>query len=467
MKESRLRLLPSVESLKQHAIVAQLLASRPAPLVTEAIRRVIERLRNRLKDAGQPLPPVTADHVDLDFAASQVAGELDALLSPSLVGVINATGVIIHTNLGRAPLSQEVWTRMESIATGYSNLEYDLDEGKRGSRFVHTSRVLSLLTGAEDSLVVNNNAAAVLLVLTALSRGREVIVSRGELVEIGGSFRIPEIMAQGGAILREVGTTNRTRLSDYENAIGPATGLLLKVHRSNFALTGFVEEPTRGDLADLAARRGIPLFEDLGSGQVSDLTAAGIPGTDLVSQAVASGADLVSFSGDKMLGGPQAGVVVGKARIIAVLRTHPLTRALRPDKLTLAGLEATALSYLAGTAARDIPVPAMLTQPVETVMARAEALASALSALQGVSAQAASSTARVGGGAQPELAIPSAGVSLSVDNFTETALDLALRHSTPPVICRIESGTVFLDARTLRDDDIATIVSTVEKSLRS
>lgn len=461
MKNPRLRLLPSVNAIKQHPDVARLLKRHPAPLVTEAIRHVVDRLRSDLKDPGMPLPPVLGDKIDPAFVAAQVSHELSNLLSPSLIRVINATGVVIHTNLGRAPLSAELWKHMESIATGYSNLEYDLSVGARGSRFSHAARIMRLLTGAEDCLVVNNNAAAVLLVLTALSRGREVIVSRGELIEIGGSFRIPEIMAQGGAILREVGTTNRTRLSDYEKAIGPSTGLLLKAHRSNFALTGFVEQPTRRELAELSSRHSIPFFEDLGSGQICDLSDVGIPSSDLVTTALGAGVDLVSFSGDKVLGGPQAGIIVGKADLISRLRTHPLTRALRPDKLTLAGIEAVALAHLSGQARTSVPVLTMVTESIEKVKARAASLASALSALPGVHAEVTSSTARVGGGAHPDFSLPSAAVRLSLDNVSETALDKALRHSSPPVVGRLESGAFLLDARTIRESEVAEIVGAV------
>jgi len=462
----RRRFLPSVDAVKQMSELASLMADNPERVVTTAIRNVVESLRRRLSEPETPTPPLVAGKVAPAHLAELVARETSRLSACSLVPVINATGVVIHTNLGRAPLGRHLWRRMAVLADGYSNLEYHLEAGGRGSRHQHLERFMKLLTGAPACCVVNNNAAAVLLVLTALARGREVVVSRSELIEIGGSFRLPEIMAQGGAILREVGTTNRTRLVDYEKALSDETGLLLKAHRSNFAVVGFTEEVSRRELADLAGRRAIPFYEDLGSGLMCDLTAAGVDDSHRVSRALEEGADLVSFSGDKMLGGPQAGVILGREEYISTLKAHPLTRALRPDKLTLAGLEAVTLSYLSGRAAREIPVVSMLTEPVAGIRDRATQLARQLSALPGAVADVVDCAGRVGGGAEPEARLESAGVALALAGHSETRLAARLRTGTPAVVVRTESGRCLLDCRTVRTEEIDGILGAVKALLQ-
>ena len=359
--------------------------------------------------------------------------------------MVNATGVVLHTNLGRAPLAPAAAERVAELAAGYSNLEYDLAAGARGSRHDHLATRLRSLTGAEDALVVNNNAAAVLLALSALAEGREVVVSRGELIEIGDGFRIPEVLARSGARLVEVGTTNKTRVSDYEAAIGPETAAILRVHQSNFRVVGFTERPELRQLAQIAERSGLPLIDDLGSGSLA--TCGDEP---LVGESLAAGAALVTFSGDKLLGGPQAGIVCGRAELVARLRRHPLQRALRPDKLTLAALDGTLLLYAdPERAAREIPALRMLREPLETVRARAERLA----ALTG--GEVVETVARPGGGALPLFDLPSAGVELGPE------LAALLRRSEPPVVALLRGDRTLLDCRTIADDEVDVVAAAV------
>ncbi|NPC82845.1 L-seryl-tRNA(Sec) selenium transferase, partial [Pyxidicoccus fallax] len=358
-KNALLRALPSIEQLLRRPSLEPLLASVPRARAVAALRLAVDRTRARLL-RGELRP----------FSDTDVAEALGSLATPNLRPVLNATGVVLHTNLGRAPLAAEAVARVAAVARGYSNLEYDLDEGERGSRYAPVVGLLRSLTGAEDALVVNNCAGAALLVLAALAAGREGVVSRGELVEIGGGFRVPDVMRQSGAKLVEVGTTNRTRLSDYASAVGPETGLLVKVHRSNFALVGFTEEVDVAALATLGRQRGVPVFQDLGSGALVPLEGEGLTGEPTVHQAVAAGADVVAFSGDKLLGGPQAGIVVGRAALLSRIKAHPLTRALRVDKMTVAALEATLELYRDGRP-RAVPTYRLLTQKPEELRARA------------------------------------------------------------------------------------------------
>jgi L-seryl-tRNA(Ser) seleniumtransferase len=358
--------------------------------------------------------------------------------------VINATGVIAHTNLGRAPLAEGALARVQDVARGYSNLEYDLAAGRRGSRQDHVAGILRRLTGAEAALVVNNNAAAVMLALAALAEGREVIVSRGELIEIGDGFRIPDVLARSGARLVEVGTTNRTRAADYESAIGPETAVLLRVHQSNFRLVGFTEQPSLHELAQVAQSHKLPLVDDLGSGALVDV------GDEPTARAsLAAGADLVCFSGDKLLGGPQAGIVVGRADLVEQLRRHPLQRALRADKLTLAGLEGTLT--LALEAPDEIPVLRMLREPAETVRARAERLA------EMVGGEVEETVARAGGGALPLAELPSFACAVEED------LAGKLRAADPPVIAVVRDGRTLLDCRTVQDEELEEVAEAVRR----
>ncbi|MFL6004750.1 MAG: L-seryl-tRNA(Sec) selenium transferase [Gaiellaceae bacterium] len=416
----RLRDLPSVDELARAV---------DDPLAVDAARRVLDQAREDIR-AG-------ADPGDL---SSRLREELDRARRPRLRRVLNASGVIVHTNLGRAPLAAEAIARVEEVARGYSNLEYDLSSGARGSRQDHVADIVRRLTGAEAALVVNNNAAAVLLALAALAEEREVLVSRGELIEIGDGFRIPDVLARSGARLREVGTTNRTRAADYERAIGDETALILRVHQSNFRVVGFTELPSLAQLAAVARRHELPLVDDLGSGVLVEL--ADEPSAK---ESLAAGADLVTFSGDKLLGGPQAGIVVGRSHLVERLRRHPLQRALRADKLTLAALEGTLVLYL--DAPERVPVLRMLRD--EGVRGRAERLAS----LTGGAVE--ETVARVGGGALPLAELPSFACAL------EEQLAAPLRAGDPPVVGIVRDGRLLLDCRTLADDDVEEVAAAV------
>jgi len=404
------------------------------PLLVSAARSALARAREEIKAGADPGDLV--ERVELELAATREA---------RLRRTINATGVIIHTNLGRAPLAQEALERVRAVAAGYSNLEYDLGEGGRGSRQDHVAPILRRLTGAEAALVVNNNAAAVLLALAALAEGREVLVSRGELIEIGDGFRIPDVLARSGARLREVGTTNRTRAADYERAIGPETALLLRVHQSNFRVVGFTEQPRLAELVRVGRAHGLPVVDDLGSGVLVELE-----DEPSARDALAAGADLVCFSGDKLLGGPQAGIIVGRGELVERLRRHPLQRALRADKLTLAALEATLALYLEPeSAARRIPVLRMLVEPVEAVEARAERLSAI------VGGEVEQTVGRVGGGALPLAELPSFACAV------EEELAEPLRRGEPPVVALVRDGRCLLDCRTIADSEVDEVASAV------
>ena len=426
----RLRDLPSVDELARAV---------GDPLGVEAARAVLTRAREEIRAGFEP--------GDL---AARVEAEIAVLRGPRLRRALNATGVVVHTNLGRAPLADVALERMRDVGRGYSNLEYDVTAGARGSRQDHVAGVLRRLTGAEAALVVNNNAAAVLLALAALAEGREVVVSRGELIEIGDGFRIPDVLARSGARLVEVGTTNRTRAADYEAAIGPETAMLLRVHQSNFRVVGFTESPAVAELSRVARRHGLPLVDDLGSGVLVD-----VPDEPSVQESLGAGADLVCFSGDKLLGGPQAGVVVGRAEFIEQLRRHPLQRALRADKLTLAALEGTLGLHLEPERAlREVPVLRMVLEPAESVRARAERLA----ALTDGSVEP--TVGRVGGGALPLTELPSFACAV------EESLAVPLRAGEPPVVGVVRDGRLLLDCRTLSDSEVDEVAEAV-RSCRS
>jgi L-seryl-tRNA(Ser) seleniumtransferase len=390
-------------------------------------------------------------------------------ITPSLRRVINATGVVLHTNLGRAPLANAAINAMVRIAQGFSNLEYDLDEGTRGSRYVHCAELLRELTGAEDALVVNNGAAALVLVLNTIADGRDAIVSRGELVEIGGSFRIPDIMRKSGARLVEVGTTNRTHADDYERAVGAETGAILKVHRSNFALSGFVAEASIAALAALGTPRGIPVIHDLGSGLLVSLADYGLAGEPTARDAIRAGASIVTMSGDKLLGGPQAGIILGSRQVLDRVRKNPLTRSYRVDKLTLAALEATLALYRdPARAIREIPVLAQLTVEVSVLRERAERLRAAIGdARVGVIevvevVEVVETMASVGGGAFPTAEIPSAGIAIAGH---ADAIEQRLRRNDPPIVGRIADGRVILDLRTVAPREDAELAAAVRASI--
>ena len=415
-----LRDLPSVDELARD----ERLAGEPPALAVEAARTALARAREAIRAGHDP--------GDL---GEQAAQELATARAPSLRRALNATGVIVHTNLGRAPLAEAALARVREVGRSYSNLEYDLTAGSRGSRQDHVASILRRLTGAEAALVVNNNAAAVMLALAALAEGREVLVSRGELIEIGDGFRIPDVLVRSGATLREVGTTNRTRAADYERAIGPETAVLLRVHQSNFRVVGFTEQPSLEELAAVASRHELPLVDDLGSGVLVRLE-----DEPSAKESLTAGADLVCFSGDKLLGGPQAGIVVGRADLVERLRRHPLQRALRADKLTIAALEGTLCLYIdPERAANEVPVLRMLHQPAERVRARAERLA------ESVGGEVEETVARVGGGALPLAELPSFACAV------EEELAARLRAGEPPVVGVIRDGRLLLDCRTLTD----------------
>ena len=480
-----MRSIPSIEQLRQRPAMRALEERYGRAALVDALRAEADALRERAR-AGE--------RIDDDDIGSAIERALPARLAlaggASLRRVINATGVIIHTNLGRAPLAPLAAQRVNELATGYSNLEYDLTEGGRGRRDVHAERLISRLTGAESAVVVNNNAAATLLVLAALAAGREVVISRGELVEIGGGFRVPDVMAQSGALLREVGTTNRTRGADYAAAIGERTGLILRVHPSNFRIEGFTERPRLAELVDIGRRFKIPVAEDLGSGWLgpetlrppapsepggrSSLdggTTASAPGglpaalrdEPRVQDSIAGGADVVMFSGDKLLGGPQAGLIAGAEPVIATIRRHPLMRALRVDKMTYAALEATLQEYAAGRAAATVPVPRMLTISVEEIAMRAAALAAAAGGQ--VSATVVDGVSTIGGGSAPGATLPSKLVAVSHRSLNATELEAHLRRADPPIIARIEEGRVVLDLRTVMPEDDRVIAALLAREV--
>ena len=425
-----LRTLPSVDRL----VSDPRLAGFPQPLAVAAARVVLERARDAIREGREP-----GDLVEATLA------ELAVIVRPSLRRVLNASGVLIHTNLGRAPLAQAALDRVVEVGGSYSNLEYDLDAGTRGSRQDHLGVLLRRVVGGEASLVVNNNAAAVMLALAALAEGREVLVSRGELIEIGDGFRIPDVLARSGARLVEVGTTNRTRTSDYERAIGPETALVLRVHQANFRVVGFTEQPSLGDLAAVARGAGIPLVDDLGSGALFAIGDESTPGASL-----AAGADLVCFSGDKLLGGPQAGILVGRADLVERVRRHPLQRAVRADKLTLAALEGTLALALDPVRAREeIPILRMIDEPLAAVRARAERLAAL------VGGEVEETVARAGGGALPLAELTSFACAI------EDALFDPLRAGEPPIVGVLRDGRLLLDVRALTDGEIDEVAAAV------
>ncbi len=447
-----LRRLPSVDALIRAARGAW--PDLPHDLLRDVSRAVLARARAAVS-VGEAPP-------DLATLIAAVSAKLSAAFTPSLRPLINATGVIIQTNLGRAPLSVAAQTAMQMVSRGYSNLEYDLDRGERGSRHVHLEALLTRLTGAEAALVVNNNAAAVYLALIALAAGREVIVSRGQAVEIGGGFRIPDVLRASGATLVEVGTTNRTYARDYAAAINDRTALILRVHASNFRLIGFVHEPKLAELAEVAHRHGLPLLDDLGSGTLIDTRQFGLLAEPTVQESIAAGADVVAFSGDKLLGGPQAGIIVGRRELIGQLRRHPLARALRIDKCTIAGLAATLQSYLRGAALNEIPVWQLISAPVTTLRQRAEQIAAQLH-VAGIPAQVVDCASAVGGGSLPGATQPSAGVSIAPGTVNATTLAARLRAATQPVVARIEDDRVLCDLRSVFPAEDAILVATLKE----
>ncbi len=457
------RRIPSIDSLLADAAFAGLLERYPRGRVVHGIRLAVDELRSRIRSGADP----QGLEAPLRYV-TRVQEVLEGEDAPSLRRLVNATGVVLHTNLGRAPLADEAVEAMGRVAKGYTNLEYDLEAGTRGSRYDHCRALLTELTGARDALVVNNNAGALVLALNTLARDAGVVVSRGELVEIGGGFRIPEILARSGARLVEVGSTNRTRASDYSEAVAAGgVGAILKVHRSNFRMTGFTEDVSLEALAVVARSGTLPLVYDLGSGLFANPMALGLPGEPRAPDALAAGADLVVISGDKLLGGPQAGIVLGREDLVGAMRQNPLCRALRVDKVTLAGLEATLALYRDEEVAIErIPTLRMLATPLERLEARAAALAERLRGL-GVEAEAMPGDGAVGGGTFPGISLPSWTVLLPPGDADATAT--ALRLGDPPVVSRIQDERVVLDVRTVlpwEDDELVRRVADVARARR-
>lgn len=467
MKEL-LKQLPSVDEILKEDRVRSWLEAYPRVLVLEAVRTAIDKRRQaiiRSAERGNPEQSVSLSGI-LDRAEAL----LNELAEPSLRPLINATGVVVHTNLGRSILSEAAIRRVMEVSRSYSNLEYDIAAGERGKRHVHVENMLKRLTGVESATAVNNNAAAVLLCLNTLARGREVIVSRGELVEIGGSFRVPEVMERSGAVLREVGATNKTHLKDYEKAINENTALLLKVHTSNYKIIGFTKEVSPEELVSLGKKHNIPVMWDLGSGSFIDLRSYGAGEEPTVRQAVDSGVDVLTFSGDKLLGGPQAGMVLGRKKYLDPIRSNPLTRALRLDKMTLAALDATLGQYLdMDKAVRDIPTLWMLTQPLSEIERKAELLASGIrhQASVGLTVTIQDDRSQSGGGALPTGNFPTKVVCIRHDRLSANQIESRLRTGKPHIIARIKEGMVVFDPRTLNDEEIGKIMEAMEKIITS
>ena len=459
-----LRRIPSVDELLAQPRLAKLTVRVDRGLLVEVTRTVLAEVRASI--AGDSNFAVQA--LDSGSLEERIAAQVERILARSLQPVINATGVILHTNLGRAPLTAAVIEEFRRTITQYTNLEYDLAAGARGKRDVHTAQLLERLTGAESAIVVNNCAAAVLVVLAALAKGGEVIVSRGELIEIGDGFRIPEIMAESGAVLREVGTTNRTRVADYENAIDEKTRLLLRVHPSNFAITGFAEKPTLEELVALSRRSGLPLVEDLGSGCLVDLTESGIS-EPVVRRSIEAGVSLVTFSGDKLLGGPQAGIIAGTKELVTRVRRHPLFRALRVDKLTTAALEATLGAYLRA-AWDEIPTLRMIRASAQEIKRRAENLLRELRPelpLDEVEIELIDGTSLAGGGSTPEQSLPTKLIRIASAQYSAAQLEQRLRRAPAgiPVIARVEDDRLVLDLRTVFPEQEPALVATLAAAL--
>jgi L-seryl-tRNA(Ser) seleniumtransferase len=456
MKQDQLRQLPSVDVLLQDHTLRDLALRYGHAVIVEACRAALDATRQGiLKGGDAPMPALLID---------DVRQRAERAVRPSLVPVINATGVIIHTNLGRAPLSDDTLAAMKIAAQGYSNLEYELDSGERGSRHAHAEAIITRLTGAPAALVVNNNAAAVMLLLAAFARGKQVIISRGQLVEIGGGFRVPEVMEQSGATLAEVGTTNRTYIDDYARAITGETALLMRVHSSNFKMIGFTHEATIEELSALAHEKGLLCADDLGSGALIDTTIYGLAHEPMPQESLTAGADLVSISGDKLLGGPQAGIILGNKIAIDTLKRHPLTRALRVDKVTLAGLQATLLHYLKNEAVKKIPVWSMIAATRTELDARAQKWTERLSTAK-IAASVIDAESTVGGGSLPGESLPTRAVAIAVASPDEFAA--RLRQNNPPIVARIEENRIVFDPRTVLVAEEETLLGGILNAARS
>jgi L-seryl-tRNA(Ser) seleniumtransferase len=456
--QERLRQIPSVEHLLQAEAIQEALVRYPRRLMLASIRHVLEEKRNLLLGAPESAPTINIETANL---VQRVLQHLEKAGAYTLQNVINATGVIVHTNLGRSLIAEEAVVRLQALCRSYNNLEYDLVKGQRGSRYVHAEAILCELTGAEAALVVNNNAAAVLLTLNTLAKEREVVVSRGQLVEIGGSFRVPDVMRSSGALLREVGCTNRTHLRDYEAVINEQTALLLRVHTSNYRIIGFTAEVPAEELVALGRKHGISVMEDLGSGSLVDMARFGLHGEPTVSEVLGAGVDVVTFSGDKLLGGPQAGIILGRKDIIAECRKNPLTRALRVDKMTLSVLEATLRLYRDERQALDqVPTLRMIAAPLTLIEERAQHLAALIHEVdpqQRLQVRVQQNASQVGGGALPGQDLPSYAVAVNSPDIGTQRIEARLRNNDPPIIGRIESDHYLMDVRTLQAEDFPVV----------
>jgi L-seryl-tRNA(Ser) seleniumtransferase len=456
-KSALFREIPAVDHLLKSPRIKEKLPHTPRPLVLRAIHEVLNEVRLNIGGAGG-----RDDLPDLSFnvVVDQILERISTLSEPSLKHVINATGVIVHTNLGRSLLSRRVIARLSQLAGGYSNLEYDLNAGTRGSRYVHVEDILKELTGAEAAMLVNNNAAAVLVALNTLAKDREVIIARSELVEIGGSFRIPEVMRKSGAMMFEVGTTNKTTIKDYESAIEARTALLLKVHKSNFQIVGFAEEVDLAELVMLGRKHGLPVMEDLGSGCLIDFSKYGLRGEPTVQDSIAKGADIVTFSGDKMLGGPQCGIILGRREIVSAIRQNQLARALRVDKVTILSLQETLHLYRdEKKAVRHIPTLRMICQPYGSVHRKAKRLLDMVGSLGkgAFSIGLCDGFSRVGGGAMPLEEIRSCLISISSKTYPASKIERFFRSFNPPIIIRVEKNLALLDVRTIQEKELRTV----------
>ena len=469
LRQEILRKIPSVEEILSQKESLDLLKVHPRTVLLEAIRKGLGRIREEIL-REEDLSRFDDQFFTMAHLLPYIQKELDLLVRPKLRRVINATGVVIHTNLGRAPLHPQALRHLAEISKTYSNLEYDLSLGGRGDRYSHVEELLCRLSGAESAMVVNNNAGAVLLCLNTLAEGKEVIISRGELVEIGGAFRVPDVMRRSGAILKEVGTTNRTYLRDYQRAIGPETALLLKVHTSNFRIMGFASAVTLAELVQLGREYRLPVMEDLGSGCFVDLSQYGLEKEPTVQEAIRTGVDVVCFSGDKLLGGPQAGVILGKKGILDSIKMNPLTRALRIDKLTLAALESTLLLYQdEKKAMQEVPTLRMLGLDLKRLKRRGRRLLRRISeSLEGKAAIfLREDVSQVGGGALPLQSLPTMVLSIKPVHFSVNVLEERLRQEDPPIISRISKEELLLDMRTLFDEDIPLLAQGIERAFLS
>jgi len=465
-QQNMLRMLPGVDHVLEICSTQPFSKDVPKAVLVNAIRRILGTLRNGILDSEGE---IAAESLSDNSITAVVMATVFQAMTPNLKPLVNATGVVVHTNLGRSLLPKTVIENVAVIAGCYSNLEYDLAAGKRGSRHAVVEELLCDISGAQAAMAVNNNAGAVLLCLETIARDREVIVSRGELVEIGGSFRVPDVMAKSGGILKEVGTTNRTHLTDYQNAIGVNTALLLKVHRSNYSVIGFTAEVGLQQLVELGARHTIPVMEDLGSGTFIDFSKYGLAKEPTVQESVAAGTDIVTFSGDKLLGGPQAGIIVGKKTIVDRVKQNPLARALRLDKMTLAALESTLRLYRdEDKAVEMIPTLRMLTMKPGDLKRRAVTLAEELQSIGNTRMEITimERSSRAGGGALPLLELPSKCLGITIKGMSPNALEKSLRQNDPPIIGRIESDVYIIDPRTLTDDDLPIIGQAFKKIIK-